>query len=110
MPRCNTGVEPLRWHRSRVFSEGTGEGTCVVPPRPEALRLQIENSPSGAWGANCCQAATACFACDHGHSIENVETLPTGAGRNVNWVTTPKLPPPPPRRAQKRSRWCDGEA
>src|SRR5712691_6505589 len=80
--------------------------TCARAPGTEgsvAIRSSTEKRLSGACGANCCHAASAGAACAHGHSIEYVDTVDTGCVANVNSVTMPKFPPPPPRQAQKRS-------
>src|SRR2546422_2397688 len=68
-----------------------------------ATSRQLDHSSSGADGAHACQAATTIVALFHGQrSVNNVSVL-TGCAWKVNEVTTPKLPPPPPRSAQKRS-------
>lgn len=46
---------------------------------------------------------------DAGHAVGPQMTLRTGCSRNVNEVTTPKLPPPP-RSAQNRSGCSDSDA
>src|SRR5262249_41916100 len=75
--------------------------TRTTPPTPD--REKTEKNSSGACGASFCQAASARGSCDAGQSTTKVETVETGWTRNVQRVTTPKLPPPPPRHAQKRS-------
>src|SRR6266704_4589936 len=68
-----------------------------------ANNKQLDHSSSGACGAQFCHASTMVTALLHGQlSVNNVSPL-TGCTRKVNEVTTPKLPPPPPRNAQKRS-------
>jgi hypothetical protein len=42
-------------------------------------------------------------ACDQGQDRKNKTIWPAGWVLKVNEVTTPKLPPPPPRQAQNRS-------
>ena len=79
------------------------------PPLPPVWSAQIENSPSGACGANACHARTTSRACDHGQSAKKYETLETGCVRRTRCVTTPKLPPPPPRQAQYRSGFSVAE-
>src|SRR4051812_12878499 len=82
------------------WPEETTWARAFAGPGSVASRSQTENSSSGACGANACQAAIACRACAHGHSIEYVATLETGCVRNTKHVAMPKLPPPPPRHAQ----------
>src|ERR1700690_125733 len=74
-----------------------------VPPPGAADRCRLDQSSSGACGAQDCQAAITRLASDHGQLRKN--SMISGAEwvRNVNEVATPKLPPPPPRQAQKRS-------
>src|SRR5215813_13187543 len=76
------------------------EGT---EPPAAADRCRFDQSASGACGAQDCQAAITRAACDHGQDRKNRTIWPTGWVRKVNEVTTPKLPPPPPRQAQNRS-------
>ena len=45
-------------------------------------------------------------ALDQGQTNVNRPSVPIGCVKKLNLVTTPKLPPPPPRSAQKRSEWC----
>src|SRR5439155_12573993 len=84
------------------------ETRIVGEPPPEPM-LQTENSSSGACGAQRCQAAITAFAFVHGHWTPKVETRETGVVLNVKSVAMPKLPPPPPRLAQKRSAFRPGE-
>ena len=65
--------------------------------------MNTDVSASGACGAKCIQAASASLACAHGQLTVNQAARRAGAVRSVNEVTMPKLPPPPPRQAQKRS-------
>src|SRR6266567_1555538 len=68
-----------------------------------ASNKQLDHNSSGACGAQLCHASTMATARLHGQlSVNNVSTS-TGCTRKVNEVTTPKLPPLPPRSAQKRS-------
>src|SRR2546421_4196468 len=62
---------------------------------PAQLRLQTEKRPSGACGAQLCQALTTLRASDHGHSSVHVATFATGWVRKTSRVTIPKFPPPP---------------
>src|ERR1700688_3945994 len=71
---------------------------------------QIRYSPSGPCGASPCQAATASAACDQGKSQNPYAAEPTAWVAKVKAVTTPKLPPPPPRQAQYRSGLVAGSA
>src|SRR5262245_45832702 len=43
----------------------------------------------------------------HGHVSTKYDACVTGWTRKRKLVTTPKLPPPPPRQAQYRSAWRD---
>ena len=76
----------------------------VVPPGT-AARCMLDHSWSGAYGAQDCQAEITLAACDHGQRRKNSHGDGAGTVLNVNEVTTPKLPPPPPRHAQYRSEW-----
>ncbi len=49
-------------------------------------------------------------ACAQGQRMKNRHGLGAGVVRNVNEVTTPKFPPPPPWQAQNRSLCCFGSA
>src|SRR5580704_10105156 len=74
-------------------------------PPGAAARCTLDHNASGAFGAQDCQAAITRAACDHGQDRKN-STMPlAGWVRYVNEVTTPKLPPPPPRQAQNRSEF-----
>ena len=64
---------------------------------------QLDQSAAGAPGPHVCHAATTSSASDHGHDREKAVIPARGWEENVNDVTTPKLPPPAPRSAQKRS-------
>src|SRR5258707_2178507 len=72
-------------------------------PPGVAARCRFDHSASGACGAQDCQAAMTLAACDHGQRMKNRHGLGAGTVRNVNEVTTPKFPPPPPWQAQNRS-------
>src|ERR1700719_2599301 len=72
-------------------------------PPGAAARCRFDQSWSGACGAQDCQPAMTRAACDHGQDRKNRQMSPAGWVVKVNEVTTPKLPPPPPRQAQKRS-------
>ena len=72
-------------------------------PPGAAARCRFDQSSSGACGAHDCQAEITRAACDHGQDRKNRTISPAGWVRKVNEVTTPKLPPPPPRQAQNRS-------
>ncbi len=72
-------------------------------PPGAAARCRFDQSASGACGAQDCQAATTLAACDQGQLSEKSTGSGAGIVRNVNEVTTPKFPPPPPWQAQNRS-------
>src|SRR5260370_31709983 len=72
-------------------------------PPGAAARCRFDHSSSGACGAQDCQAEITWPACDHGQERKNKMISPAGCVPKVNEVTTPKLPPPPPRQAQYRS-------
>src|SRR5689334_16083361 len=72
-------------------------------PPGAAARCTLDHSASGACGAQDCQAEITRAACDHGQDRKNRHIWPAGWVVKVNEVTTPKLPPPPPRQAQNRS-------
>src|SRR5271169_3762617 len=74
-----------------------------IEPPGAAARCRFDQSASGACGAQDCQAAITLAACDHGQDRKNRTISPAGWVPKVNEVTTPKLPPPPPRQAQNRS-------
>src|SRR5260370_30250826 len=78
------------------------EGT---EPPGAAARCRLDQRASGASGAKDCQAEITRAACDHGQDRKNKTISPAGWVPKVNDVTTPKLPPPPPRQAQNRSAW-----
>jgi|SRR5690242_2449768 len=94
-------------------SSGTSSGSSAAfeprncpatATRGDAVgQVESENTDEisfAAWGAQSVQAASACSACAHGHSTRKVVTVLTGCALKRNEVTTPKLPPPPPRQAQ----------
>src|SRR5450755_498835 len=65
---------------------------------------RIEVILSFACGAQDCHASIAALAEDHGQAtLKNVDEAGIGWVTNVNSVTTPKLPPPPPFSAHSRS-------
>src|ERR1700751_1498619 len=74
-------------------------------PPGAAERGTFDQSASGACGAQDCHAEITRAACDHGQDRKNRTICPTGRVRKVNEVTTPKLPPPPPRQAQNRPKF-----
>jgi len=59
----------------------------------------------GAWGAHACQAVKirAACDCDNFQDTPNTTACANGNTLMVNWVTMPKLPPPPPLQAQYKS-------
>src|SRR5271170_3045969 len=74
-----------------------------IDPPGAAARCRFDQSSSGACGAHDCQAEITRAAWDHGQDRKNRMISLAGWVANVNEVTTPKLPPPPPRQAQNRS-------
>ena len=72
-------------------------------PPGAAARCRFDPSASGACGAQDCQAEITRAARDHGQDRKNSTISPAGWVVKVNELTTPKLPPPPPRQAQNRS-------
>src|SRR3954469_20589883 len=78
--------------------------TVARPPGAPA-RCRDDQSSSGWDGPHSCQAFITAAAFDHGQDRYAVTAC--GAGWVLKWssVTTPKLPLPAPRRAQKRSLW-----
>ncbi len=77
---------------------------------PSDSSWQFDHSVCGVVGSHCCQAPSTDPAAAHGHSRVNRAMGGTGCTPNVNDVTTPKLPPPPPRQAQNRSSLADADA
>ena len=77
--------------------------TRGAPEPPVVPSDRIDVSAPGACGANRCQAAIASLAWDHGQDTKKYAARETRCVRSVSEVTTPKLPPPPPRHAQYRS-------
>src|SRR5580658_9112518 len=74
-----------------------------IEPPGAAARCILDQSWSGACGAHDCQPAMTRAAWDQGQDRKNRQMSPAGCVVKVNEVTTPKLPPPPPRQAQNRS-------
>src|ERR1700759_4538453 len=70
--------------------------TVGVLPPGAAARCRFDHIGSGACGAQDCQPATTRAACAQGQDRENKTGWGAGTVRNVNDVTTPKFPPPPP--------------
>src|SRR6185312_12909159 len=54
--------------------------------------------------------ASAAAACDQGKSQKPYAAVEAGWVASVSAVTAPKLPPPPPRQAHRRSGFVDGSA
>ena len=76
----------------------------TVGPEPGIQRSrQLDHSAGGALGAHTCHAERTSSARDHGHVNEKTVRRESACVANVNDVTTPKFPPPPPRSAQNRS-------
>src|ERR1700722_15571135 len=74
-----------------------------IDPPGAAARGRFDQSSSGACGAHDCQAEITRAAWDQGQDRKNRTISLAGWVENVNEVTTPKLPPPPPRQAQNRA-------
>lgn len=90
------------WSSPYVPREKAETETVGVPPA--AFSKWHEDQISSGWsGPHSCQALRTAAALDHGQDMY-AET-PCGAGWVLkrSSVTTPKLPLPAPRRAQKRS-------
>src|SRR6185437_5316307 len=64
--------------------------------------VQVGPELIGRTGAQDCHESITCAAADHGHCRKNSTSSGAGWVRKVNSVTTPKLPPPPPRQAQNK--------
>ncbi len=71
----------------------------VCPPGA-ADRCRFDQSASGAFGAQDCQAAITLAAFDQGQDRKKTTGVGAGTVRKWNQVAMPKLPPPPPRQAQ----------
>ena len=109
-----TGCTPIAALRSLALPGPSRAGvakTMVQPPEPEpAVMLTM---PQIAWSAlwsHSCQPAIACAVVPSGNTNVTMSLSVAGNVRNVNDVTTPKLPPPPPRNAQNRSAWSSADA
>ncbi len=72
-------------------------------PLPAVATMQFDHNSSGAPSIHAIHAGRTCRAAAHGKRRVNSATSPTGNVSKPKLVTTPKLPPPPPRHAQKRS-------
>ena len=85
--------------------------TFRIPPPavPFAASWQLHHSSLGVEGIHRIHESRTVAASSQGHSKVNSVTLGIGWTLNVNDVTMPKLPPPPPRLAQYRSLWLLGE-
>ena len=66
-------------------------------------RLQTVVRASGESGIQPCHAGTSSGPASHGHDAKTYDAFETGVTRSLKLVTIPKLRPPPPRQAQKRS-------
>jgi hypothetical protein len=65
-----------------------------------ASRRQVDHISSGVDGIHRCQAGRTVVAAAHGQMRVNRATGAVGKVSMAKDVTTPKLPPPPPRQAQ----------
>ena len=74
----------------------------AMRPSPLGPTFMIEVMSFGAFGAQPCQASKTWAARDRGSVQDTPKTTAraTGTAPIENCVTTPKLPPPPPRQAQ----------
>jgi len=68
-----------------------------------APRTRPDQSASGAVCGQACHAATTAAASTQAKEAEKLVTSWVAKVAKVICVTMPKLPPPPPRRAQNRS-------
>ena len=74
--------------------------TCGGPEVPAESSWQFDHTSSGAVALKACQAPSTSAAAAHGQCSVNSASGRNGMGVNVNDVTMPKFPPPPPRHAQ----------
>src|SRR5919199_3213199 len=77
-----------------------------LPP----MMWQFADSSGGMLTIQCCQLPRTSGAEPGGNSSCNAVSCGAGTVSNVNDVTMPKLPPPPPRNAQNRSGCADKDA
>jgi hypothetical protein len=76
---------------------------CTDGALPDAFRWRIEVTPLGAWGAHLIHVSITSEADDHGNDAKKYDADGgIGRVRSLSWVTTPKLPPPPPLSAHSR--------
>src|SRR3954447_24359897 len=64
---------------------------------------KTEPSRSSAEGASSCQTAKSSLRCCQSHVASYIVTVERGRILRVKEVAMPKLPPPPPREAHRRS-------
>src|ERR1700704_3772337 len=109
-----TGCTPMAEHRSPAPlgpSPGAGANTMMHPAetRPPVV-FTIPQIPRPAPRSHSYQPRITCSVSPSGNTRVTTSLSVTGDVRNVNDVTTPKLPPPPPRSPQNRSAWSSGDA
>src|SRR5207253_6280695 len=92
---CSSDCNPLSLPKYWPFDATIG------PPGPSvAIRSHIENSSSGAFGAQACQAATILAASLQLQVARYVTTSLAECVPKTKLVTIPNWPAPPPRQAQ----------
>src|SRR5258705_4032196 len=102
-----TGCTPIAALRPSARpdpSPGGVANTIVQPPDPgPTVMLAMPQIARSAVRSHSSQPRIACSVVPAGNTRVTTSLSVTGNVRNVNDVTTPKLPPPPPRSAQNRS-------
>src|SRR5436190_10461380 len=89
---------------SRPGSPSNAPPTETLGPVDGIQRTrQLDQSSDCADGPQRSHPSRTSGATDHGHDRPKIVIRSTVCVSNVKDVTTPKLPPPPPRSAQKRS-------
>ena len=81
----------------------TPELRAISPLLPADSSWQFDHTSSGARRSHSIHPPSTSPADAQGQSTVNSVSSGIGCAVNVNDVTTPKLPPPPPRDAQYRS-------
>src|SRR5215208_2020040 len=109
-----TGWTPIAALRFRALagpSPGGVANTMVQPPEPDpAVMLTMPQIARSAVSSHSCQPTIARSTDVSGNFRVTTSLSSVGKVRNVNEVTTPKLPPPPPRSAQNRSALLSRDA
>src|SRR5262249_1699645 len=103
---ASIAVSGLSWLRSSVAlpTDWPRQRIVMGPPRLGRTR-RMDVMDGGALGAQACHAANsaAALARDNVQLTPNTTAVASGNTEIVNRVAIPKLPPPPPRKAQYRS-------